>query len=39
MAKPHELHREAAPRSVRVGIITVSDSRTEETDESGELIR
>ena len=39
VAKPHELHRKAGPKSVRVGIVTVSDSRTEQTDESGEVIR
>ena len=39
MARPHEVHREAAPKSLRVGVVTVSDSRTEATDESGKLIR
>ena len=37
--RPHEVHREAAPKSVRVGVVTISDSRTEATDESGKLIR
>jgi len=35
----HREHRDHAPRSVAVGIITVSDTRTPETDESGQLIR
>jgi len=35
----HHEHREAAPRSVSVGIITVSDTRTPATDESGRLTR
>jgi len=39
MAKPHEVHRKAAPRSLSVGVVTVSDSRTEATDDSGKLIR
>ncbi len=39
MAKPHEVHRASAPTSLRVGVVTISDSRTEETDESGKLIR
>ena len=32
-------HKEHAPASVKCGIITISDSRTPETDESGRLIR
>ncbi len=32
-------HREAAPDSVRCAILTVSDTRTTETDTSGALIR
>ncbi len=35
----HVEHRAAAPTSVGVAIITVSDSRTPETDKSGALIR
>jgi molybdenum cofactor biosynthesis protein B len=35
----HAEHRAAAPDSVGVAIITVSDSRTQETDKSGTLIR
>ena len=38
MAVPHE-HRVHAPASVRCGVITISDSRTEATDDSGRLIR
>jgi len=34
-----EQHRAAAPRSVRCAVITVSDTRTAETDTSGALIR
>lgn len=34
-----EQHRAAAPRSVRCAVITVSDTRTVETDTSGYLIR
>jgi molybdenum cofactor biosynthesis protein B len=34
-----EQHRMAAPRSVRCAIVTVSDTRTVETDTSGALIR
>lgn len=33
-----EQHRAHAPRSVACGVITVSDSRTEATDESGALL-
>lgn len=33
----HEEHRAKAPRSVRVHVLTVSDTRTEETDTSGRL--
>lgn len=32
-------HRDAAPRSVGCAILTVSDTRTEETDASGALLR
>ena len=38
MAVPHE-HKEHAPTSVRCGVITSSDSRTPETDDSGRLIK
>ncbi len=38
MAVPKK-HKEHAPTSVKCGVITVSDSRTLETDESGKLIR
>lgn len=39
MSRSTEEHRAAAPDSVRCAIITVSDTRTEETDGSGQLIR
>ncbi len=39
MTTSPELHRQAAPRSVRCAVITVSDTRTVETDTSGALIR
>ncbi len=32
-------HKEHAPASVKCGVITVSDSRNSETDESGKLVR
>ncbi|MBI2851378.1 MAG: molybdenum cofactor biosynthesis protein MoaB [Chloroflexi bacterium] len=35
----HLEHKEASPRSVNCAIITISDSRTEETDESGKLFK
>jgi len=38
MAVPKK-HKEHAPTSVKCGVVTVSDSRTPETDESGKLIR
>jgi molybdenum cofactor biosynthesis protein B len=38
MAVPRK-HKEHAPASVKCGIVTISDSRTSETDESGKLIR
>ncbi|HWM50559.1 MAG TPA: molybdenum cofactor biosynthesis protein B [Thermoplasmata archaeon] len=38
MAVPNK-HKEHAPTTVKCGVITVSDSRTPETDESGKLIR
>jgi len=34
-----EAHRDAAPDSVRCAVLTVSDTRTPETDSSGRLIR
>ena len=34
----HREHREAAPRSIALAVITVSDTRTPATDESGKLI-
>ncbi|HEY7030164.1 MAG TPA: MogA/MoaB family molybdenum cofactor biosynthesis protein [Thermomicrobiales bacterium] len=36
---PSVQHREAAPDVVRCAVLTVSDTRTEETDTSGALIR
>lgn len=38
MAVPEE-HKASAPASVKCGVITVSDSRTQETDESGRLLK
>src|SRR5437879_8310999 len=38
MAVPKK-HKEHAPASVKCGVITISDSRTQDTDESGKLIR
>jgi molybdenum cofactor biosynthesis protein B len=38
MAVPQK-HKEHAPTSVKCGVITVSDSRRSETDESGRLVR
>ncbi len=32
-------HREASPQSVRCAVLTISDSRTEQDDESGMLLR
>src|SRR5437016_3988927 len=32
-------HKEHAPASMKCGVITISDSRTPETDESGKLVR
>lgn len=34
-----EQHRSEAPSSVRCMIVTVSDTRTEETDKSGQIVR
>ncbi|MCS7051460.1 MAG: molybdopterin-binding protein, partial [Thermomicrobium sp.] len=39
MSGSHEQHRSAAPRTVRCAVVTVSDTRTVETDASGALIR
>lgn len=38
MAVPQK-HKEHAPASVKCGVVTSSDSRTPETDESGKLIK
>jgi len=38
MAVPKQ-HKEHAPTSVKCGIVTISDSRTPETDDSGKLVR
>ena len=38
MAVPQK-HRERGPTAVKCGVVTISDSRTPETDESGKLIR
>lgn len=35
----YEEHKEKSPKSVRCAVLTISDSRTEETDESGKLIK
>lgn len=35
---PHEHHRQEAPSTLRFAVVTVSDSRTRDTDESGALI-
>lgn len=34
-----QLHKKEAPKSITCKIITVSDTRTEETDKSGRLMR
>lgn len=39
MSASSEEHRQQAPRSVRCAVVTVSDTRTPETDRSGTLIR
>lgn len=39
MSTSAEEHRAQAPRAVRCAVVTVSDTRTPETDRSGELIR
>ncbi|HEY5605905.1 MAG TPA: molybdenum cofactor biosynthesis protein B [Thermoplasmata archaeon] len=38
MAVPGK-HKEHAPASVKCGVVTISDSRTPDTDDSGKLIR
>lgn len=38
-APAHLRHREEAPPSIACGVITVSDTRTEATDKSGQLIQ
>lgn len=38
-ASPSKEHRDEAPVSVRVAVLTMSDTRTEEDDRSGQLIR
>lgn len=35
----YQEHKEKAPRSVSCAVLTISDSRTEEDDESGKLIK
>ena len=35
----HQEHRHQAPASVNCAVLTFSDSRTEEDDESGRLLR
>ena len=35
----YQEHKEKAPRSVSCAVLTISDSRTEENDESGKLIK
>lgn len=37
-ASPAGEHREKAKRSLRVGVVTISDTRTLETDKSGQLL-
>ena len=39
MVDPTAQHKASAPESVRCSIITVSDTRTEETDVGGDLVR
>ncbi|MFC2011904.1 molybdenum cofactor biosynthesis protein B [Chloroflexota bacterium] len=34
----HQEHKEASPKSVNCAVLTFSDSRTEQTDESGKLL-
>ncbi len=35
----YQEHKQKAPQSVNCAVLTISDSRTEEDDESGKLIR
>ena len=35
----YQQHRQESPRSVNCAVVTISDSRTEKTDESGRFIR
>jgi molybdenum cofactor biosynthesis protein B len=35
----HHEHKELSPKSVSCAVLTISDSRTEETDESGHLLK
>lgn len=35
----HQDHKAHAPASVKVGVVTISDSRTPETDESGQVLK
>lgn len=37
-ASPAAEHREQAKRSLRIGVVTISDTRTLETDKSGQLL-
>lgn len=39
MSASTEQHREQAPESISCAVVTVSDTRTEETDKSGQIIR
>jgi molybdopterin adenylyltransferase len=39
MSQSVQHHRESAPDSVRCAVVTVSDTRTEETDRSGAIMR
>lgn len=39
MSASAEQHREQAPDSVACAVVTVSDTRTEETDKSGQIMR
>ncbi|MFO1065829.1 MAG: molybdenum cofactor biosynthesis protein B [Pirellulales bacterium] len=38
IASPAAEHREAAPQDLKIGIVTISDTRTLETDKSGTLL-
>jgi molybdopterin adenylyltransferase len=39
MSKSTQEHRESAPESISCAVVTVSDTRTEETDKSGKIIK